>query len=469
MATINFSGIASGIDTTTLIKSILDQQRATRIKPLEDKRTSLSEVNSSLGELKSLLRTLSDKAQNFRGINGGALTKTVVASDETIVSASASNGAGSGTYSVTVAQRAKNGTFSYNDRFSSESAILNSSINNGSSAADRTVEYTIGTGGSSETVSVTVTNTTTAADFVSSFNSQSTLASASLVNTGSSSSPAYAIVINSKNEGTERGTITQASIGSELAAGAGALQTSTLSQALNAELSLTGLSGTISRTSNTVSDVIPGVTLSLQSLGTTQITVATDRDSTAANVRELVDAFNGILQFVSENDLITQEQGSNGSVTNIFNPLARTSLDENLVAALRTSLTQTSLSGGSVNSLADLGFSTQRDGSLAFDDEAFLDALTRDESSADTILTSLSELFGGVDGTIASFTRFGGQIDSVLNSNNSTISDYNRRISEVEAALAKQEESLTRQYARLEGVIGQLNSQQGSLAALLPR
>ena len=66
---------------------------------------------------------------------------------------------------------AKNGTYSYNNRFSSDTTVLNSAINNGAAAVDRTVTIQVGNGASAETVAVELTNTTTARDFVTSFES----------------------------------------------------------------------------------------------------------------------------------------------------------------------------------------------------------------------------------------------------------------------------------------------------------
>jgi flagellar hook-associated protein 2 len=469
MASINFSGIASGIDTSSLIKSILDQQRSSRIKPLEDKRSAFQDANSSFTELKSLLDKLSDSAQTFRSISGGAVAKQGTSSDETVASVSASNAAASGTYNISVTQRAKNGTYSYNDRFSSETSVLNSSINNGAAPVDRTVNIEVGSGASAETVAIELTNTSTARDFVTSFNSQSSLATASIVNVGTSSVPSYAIVINSNSEGLDLGTISQTASGSELASGSGALQASTVSQATNATLSLSGVSGTITRSSNTVSDVISGVTLSLQSIGSTQVSVSADAGKTTSSLQSLVDAYNAVVTYISENDRISQEEGDGGQTKNIFGPLTSSSLDENVLGSLRNALSNAGISNSTINLLADLGVTTQRNGTLAFDSSVFEDALSSNESSVGTILTNLSDDIGGVAGTIAEYTRFNGAIDRVISVNSEGISSLNKRITEVESSLSSQEKSLTQQYARLEGLIGKLNSQQSTLTAVLPR
>jgi flagellar capping protein FliD len=88
--------------------------------------------------------------------------------------------------------------------------------------------------------------------------------------------------------------------------------------------------------------------------------------------------------------------------------------------------------------------------------------------SAAGILERFGEELASVDGTIAQFTRFNGLIDQSVNGNNSQVTSLETRIAEIEASLLQQEQLLTQRYARLEGLIGKLSSQQSQLASLLP-
>lgn len=468
MALINFSGIASGIDSSALIESLLGQQRAARIAPLESSLSKLKETNSAFAELRGLLDTLKSAADKFRQINGGAISKKAASSNELVATASATNAAASGSYSIDVQSLAKNGTLSFDDRYSSASAAINSSINNGAAAADRTVSITTGQGGEAETVNVELTSTTSLSDFVTQYNATATKSVASVVNVGTSGSPSYALVINSVNEGEEKGFISAPVLGSELAAGSGAFQTNTLTQAANAEFKVAGIAGTITRSSNSINDVIPGVSLSLQSLGQTTISVSNDSALTKTAVQDFVDAFNEVVEFVKENDLVSRESDRKDA-ENIFGPLASTSLDENVISGLRSALTAAGISGGTVNILADLGITTERDGTLKFDASAFETAIQNDATSVASILGNLGEDLARVDGRIAQFTRFGGLIDQSTATNSTQISNYQNRIDDIEKALDRQKEQLTAQFARLEALIGKMNSQQSSLASLLPQ
>ncbi len=472
MALISFSGIASGIDSASLIEALLDQQRQARITPLETAVTELQETNSSLEELSTLLDNLKSSVDIFRVINGGGVAKTGLSSDESILSAAASNSAQTGTYDITVNQLAKNATFSFDDRFSSGDTAINSSINDGAADADRTVSFTVGTGGDAENIDIVLTSTTSANDFVQQFNAQSDKATASLINVGTTASPSYAIMINSDSEGTEDGTITLNSVGTEVqtaGAGAGAFTSNQLNQATDLEFTLDGVAGTITRSSNTVSDVVSGVTFTASDVGSATISVGVDSETTRGSLEEFVEAYNEIVAFIAENDTVTRDE-SGAEVTNIFGPLAGTSLDENIISALRSAFSESSSSGNlAVNTLADLGITTDRDGSLLFDGDVFTEAIGDDPAGTESLLARLGENLGAVDGTIAQFTRFNGLIDQSVFSNTEQISAKQTRISDVEDSLARQEQALTAQFARLEAQIGQLQSQQNALLSLLPQ
>ena len=465
---ISFSGIASGIDSKSLISALIERQRAAQVTPLTNRITEVTNTNESLSELKSLLNKLKDVASNFRAVSGGSVAKTAISSNDTVVTATSSKSASAGSYEVSVTQLASNSTASFSDRYSSGDSVINSSINYLANADDRTVEVKVGTGDNEETVSIELTSTTTASEFVASFNASSTKAEASLVNVGTSSSPSYAIVISSKNTGTDKGSLT-ITTGSEIkTAGTGALNDATLTQttANNAIFSISGIGSSIERSSNQISDVITGVTLNLAQIGTSKVTIQNDPDETKKNIRSFVDAYNEIASYISENDAIASS-GEGGETTNSFGALANVSIDESILTALRSSFSQSSKSGGLVNTLADLGITTQRDGTLTFNEQIFDSAFNNESASVEAILESLGEKLASVDGTINQFTRFNGLIDSVINFGNADITRDQQRIYELEKSFSRQEESLTAQFARLESLMGKLNQQQSTLSSLL--
>ena len=470
---VNFSGIASGIDSSSLIKALLDQQRKARIDPLDTKISAYKDTNSSFDELSSLLEKLKTATDKFRVINGSVLNKFSISSDETVATASASNSATNGSYTLNVSALAKNATYALKSTstYSSADAVINSSINNSAALADRQVTVSTGTGSDLESVSIALTNTSSLNDFVTQYNSQSTKSVASLVNVGTSSSPDYRVIITGNNSGVSKGQVLVA-VGSEVSStGTGAFNSNSVSQATDANFSLTGigagLGDTITRSSNQISDVIPGLTFTLQDTGSTTISVNDDTDTSASAIQDFVDAYNEIVKYIADNDLVTQAQDGN-ETTNIFGALSNTSLDENVISALRNAFSGAGTTGRSVNVLADLGITTERDGTLKFDSSTFEEAVSSDSEGVRLITQNLGERLGGTNGTIAQFTRFNGLIDQSINSNNTLITDLESKISAVEKSLSTEQASLTQRFSRLEALIGQLNSQQSTLASILP-
>ena len=472
MAAISFSGLASGIDSQSLIASLIRAQRKSTVDPIERQIQSLSDTNDSFSELKKLLKNLQEKADVFRSVQGGSIEKQVSTSQASVITAYASKDAALGTTDIIVDQLARGGTSSFGDRFTSSSQAINSALNNSSAANDRTVSVTIGSGSEQETIAVTLDNTTTADQFIDQFNAQSSRAEASLVNVGTSTVPSYAVMIRALNTGTDKGSIS-ITTGSEIQnAGSGALKDASRTDvtAQNASLSITGISGAITRSTNTVSDLLAGITLNLTATGTTSITVTTDNDTTKQKLSDFVSAFNDIVTYTQEQNAITQDATNDPlNPTLLFGSLSKTRIDDQALSQICSVFRGAALSGQAVNSLADIGITTERDGTLKFNETTFASAFATDASSLGTVITTVANQLAAVDGTIAQYIRFGGLIDGAVLQGTAAITAGNTRIFELEKQLTKQEESLNAQFARLESMMSRLNQQSQVLTAILPR
>lgn len=460
MALINFSGIASGIDSESLIEATSDAARKQRVEPKEKKVTELEDTTSGLDELKSKLSDLQSQLRNFATLNGGGVFKQGNSSDETVATATAENGTANGTYSITTTALAQNATTSLkkgplvgDPDYSTTADVLDS-------GAVGNIVVTIGSP-TAETVNVTVTPTTTISQFVTEFNNESALAEASLVNVGTTAVPRYRIVITSTETGTERGAVSINAAGTP-----NVYKDDTSSPATDATFSIAGI-GSVTRSSNTINDVIPGVTLSLRGIGTSTVTISDDAETTASNVEEWITTYNEIVSFLAENNLVRREENGD-DVKNVFAPLASTRVDDNALTALRNEIASAVYSAGSsVRILADLGISTQRDGTLAFNSETFKSAIEDEPDSVDGVLKDFADSVSTTGGTIDQFIRFNGLIDVTTNSNDEQVQRLNEQISQAEAAILKQEEAMRQRFARLESLMGKLQSQQSQLTSAL--
>lgn len=285
-----------------------------------------------------------------------------------------------------------------------------------------------------------------------------------MVNVGNSASPAYKLFITSTNTGTEKGLLTVTN-GSEV----GAIGGRSESAASDAQFTIAGIDGIITRSTNTVSDVLIGTTLELQNTTASPITlnINTDIQRTSTQVKSLINTYNEIIKFVKANNQVTRDE-SGTDVTNNFAPLSQATIDDSVLEQLREDIISSVNTGGSsVKIFADLGITTEKDGTLAFDEDDFEAAITAESSSVEAILTSFADSISSTGGTIDLYTRFNGFFYLSINSNKDQVSILNSRIQDIEAQLARQEESMRARFGRLEGIIGRLNSVQSSLASTL--
>jgi flagellar hook-associated protein 2 len=463
MAGISFSGLASGIDSAALIESTSDAARQSRVKPQQKKVSELQETNSAMEDLNTKLESLKSLLRGFSTLNGGGVSKTGTSSKESVVTASAANGAANGSYDVTVNTLAKNHIYTFDQTYSSAESALQSSLTGAEAEVDRTVTLTVGTGSNQETVSIVVTNGSySVSDFVNAFNIASTKAEASLVNVGTSSSPSYKVLISSSYEGTEKGTIARTALGASLTN----LTAYSESAAVDASLTISGI-GTLTRPTNSVADVLPGVTLNLVSAGSATVKIAEDAATTSSKVQEFVDAYNEIVKFLRENNQVSRDDSA-AEVKNVFGPLASTRTDDNALNALRIALSTSVASGGvSIRIFPDLGITTERDGSLKFDSAKFQAAVSAEPSSVSSILTGFADTTSLTAGTIDIYTRFNGLLDISINGNKTLITDLNTRIADAERQITKQAEDMKARFARLESLMGRLQQQQSSLTSAL--
>ncbi|MCB0338630.1 MAG: flagellar filament capping protein FliD [Bdellovibrionales bacterium] len=464
---VSFSGLASGIDSEALIDATIEARKAALITPKEDKIQEIQDTNQSLNDLKDLLLELKDLADEFREVNGSILSKIGSSSDETVASATADSTASNVSTTITVNTIAKTATHTFDDSdiTDPEDAIAPGLTDTGNNE----IEYLIGTGSEQETITLTVDTDTTLYDLTDQFNTQSSLAIATVVNIGTTDSPEYRLVVQTINEGTLKGQIAAPTVGTDIT-GVGRFTAGTLDAATDANFNVSGINDAITRSTNSVSDVIPGVTFNISKVGTTTITVSDDADATAASVQEFVDKYNEILAFVKEQNLITKESDEEDAL-NVFGPLAKTSIDDSAITSIRTVFSGSIYDSGSeIKGLYDLGLTTEQDGTLEFDVDAFKSALSKEPESVKNIWYNVAEPLGALTsagGVIDPVTRFQGLIELGVKGNDEQVKSLQTSITRAQASIDKEADLLRQRFARLEKLTSDLQSQQSALASAL--
>lgn len=462
MPPITFSGIASGIDGDAVIKALTDARRTASL-PLRNKVEDNDKESKALEELSTKLLSLSDLLKPLQTSFGGAISKVASSSDSEAVGVVASANAQTSSVTVNVEQVARPASFSFNDQFAAVTDLVVPGL-----TGSETIQITLGSGDKAQTYAVAVDSTTTLSGLADRINEATgEKLRASVVNVGTESAPSHILLLNGAETGIEEGTLTVQV--PDAIKSLGRFNEFSLEQAQNAVFTVSGI-GRIERSTNQITGLLPGVALSLKkpNSGPVQISVGNDTEKTAAAVESFVKGFNEIVEFVRNNDKIERVEDEK-KVTNVFGSLARSRVDNSVLTALREAVagTVSGATGSEVRVLADLGITTQRDGTLGFKRETFEQAMSKDTTAVGELLSGFADRVSTTNGVIAGFTRFQGQIDLALDGNESENRSLNGRLEQIERSIEKYTEQLKKSFTNLETTISQLNSTQGALVSLI--
>lgn len=160
-----------------------------------------------------------------------------------------------------------------------------------------------------------------------------------------------------------------------------------LASAQNAIISVNGLDS-IERASNTVTDVIPGVSLALVGTSSATVTVSEDLSKLRSSIDALVLSINDFNLILTEMESSTSEEteysgalANDGSFANLLRKQVRSIIDK----------TSATASAG-FSSFRDLGFSVKLNGDIEVDESRYVSAVSNNLSDIKVMLT------GGSDG-----------------------------------------------------------------------
>jgi flagellar hook-associated protein 2 len=455
---VTVGGLASGLDTNQIISQLVAAASAP-VTLLQNRLAAVQATQSSIGTLAGDLSALGTAAQALSTVSG-VLVQRASSSDETVVTAAAGAGAQSGALTLNVTQLAHGSTASASVGLAASSDPV--------ATGPGTFQFQVGSG---PVESVAVDSTTTLDGLVTAINGLGAGVTASAVNLGTAASPDYRLVLSS--------TATGASSTITIVHDDTALLVQTTQAGQNAQFTVSGLSGTFQRESNTFGDVIPNVTLSLKSTGTATITVANDAAAITNNVQALVSAFNAIVSFVNQQSTITEVQSPSSSssqpnsqpqTTLQIGSLALDMSAKNFVARLHAVLSGAVAGAGSFANLSALGVATQEDGTVTFDATKFQQALATDPASVAAVLAGPDGI-SGIASQLADFvtqaTAPGGFVSQENAALDARVQSLQDQIATRQQAIAAYQAQLQQEFNNLETTVSALQSQQNALASLI--
>jgi flagellar hook-associated protein 2 len=443
---INIGGLATGLDTNSIIAKLVSLEQRP-IDLLSQQMSDLGKTKSSISTLSSKLLTLKSAAEAL-DTTDEVLTRKATSSDETVASTVAGLGAQRGATTITVTDLAHGSV--------AGSTVGTASADDTIAAGDGTFQFQVGSG---DVQSVSVSATTTLQQLADDITALGAGVRASAVNFGTDASPDWRLQIASTATGASS-TITVVHDDTSLA-----VATSQTGQ--NASFTISGFSGTFQRESNTFSDVLQGVTISLRSAGTTTVTVDDDTTTIGDKVKALVAAYNDIQSFVAQESTVSGAQGADALT---IGSLAGNSTARLLLSRLQETFTS-AFSGATTRyvNLASLGLATQNDGTIVFD-ESKLDAAIADNATAvaqvfagngtvNGVAQNLSSLVQEVTGAAGSLTVEQSSIDDRTTALQDDIDAGQRNLTTFE-------NNLRAQFTALETLVSTLQTQSAGIASL---
>ena len=364
-------GINSNLDTQDIINKMVSlEARSMDLveakKQIEQQKlASFQELKNRLQTFKSVVTTLNTQSRFI--VNKSVFSNNSFSDSNKVVDITTTSSASSGTYSLIV------------NNLATESKLITSGhAATTTSIASGTVTIVIGSSASS-TVTINSTNNTLDGLRLA-INNLGLDVKASFLNDGDATSP-YRLLVSGTQTGSS-GTVTMSHTTpqSPFWSASSAVSFETTQTARDASLLLDGVS--ITKSSNTVTDVISGAALKLQSAGSGTISLSTDTEAITTKVSDFVDEYNDISLFLAEQLALDSETEETGV---LFGNFAVQNLQQILRSSISSKVTGIS---GDYTYLSQIGITTQSDGTIILDTDDFSDALVGDIENVSQLFSS---------------------------------------------------------------------------------
>ncbi len=422
---VTLSGLASGIDTQSIVTQLISadsgqlNQLQKKSSQTADANTTVSAVGTSLAALATAAKALDDATAN------GSFTAT---SSSTSIGVTTTSSAQPGAYSVKVnalaaAQR------TYSASFASDTAALG-----------QAGSFTIAVGtGTAKTVNVLATDSLQSV--VSKINDAGLQVSASIFNDGTTSR----LQIRGLSTGASNGlTFTESGTALDLN-GTGTTPSSgiTVQAATDASLTVDGF--TVTRPTNQITGAVNGLSLTVTDITASpvSISVASDAGGLVTKLNAVVTAYNDVIGMIHKATGYGDQKATNPI-------LSGDSTLRTVASKIASAMQATSSQSGSLTSLADIGLTLQRDGTLALDSSKLTSKFSTDPLSVQKLLGRMhSQATGGLlanlNDTVTTITGSGGLLANKTTS--------------FTAAKKRTDDAATREQDRLDKYRTQLRAQ----------
>ena len=440
MAGIQLSGLVSGIDTGSIIDQLMTINKIPRAKITLD-QDATTKRQSLLQDVSSKLTTLKYANDDLKSALTWLDSQTVESADTSKFTATRTAGAAPGGYDVQVNQLATAERQTYGFV---------------TPAADGTLDIANADG--SARVSVSVKAGASLDEVVAAVNGD-TKSGLYAVNVNGS------LVLSSKTTGDTSGfSISGAGIGSQTERVAGQ----------NSKVTINGTS--YERQTNTITDALPGVSITLKgktsgtdTVGLTVGAPGPEKDKIVDKVKAFVTAYNDLVTTtrasLSEKPIVNASKTEDVQKGTLFGDSGLSTM----LSQFRTTLSNAvNGASGTLKSMNDLGISTGAasatisqdalDGKLTLDETKLRSALDADPNAVRSLLGGVSGKDGFAQGFAKILTNYqgsGGLIQARITSATSELSTLATKLTDFDARMDAKQALLTKQFTAMETALQQ--------------
>ena len=437
---ISAAGMVSGLDVDGLVTSLMSVERAP-LQNLQSKQASFNSKVSAFGTLKSAVSTFQAAVKALSGDALQALTATSSKAEVIGASATKGGGAAAGSYAIEVRQLAQS------------DKLVSSRVDAGTKfSGSGSMDITIG----GKTTTLTLTDATLAG-VSSAINKANAGVTVTIMNDGTHDR----LVITGSQSGSKNG-VTIAATGSlarfdttppPVTVPPTEPNMARTQTAQNAEMIIDGIA--VSKSTNTVTDAIKGVTLNLAQTNVgSPVKVSFEKDAATVtkSITAFVDAYNTLATAVNK-------QTSYNAISKTGAVLNGDAGARSILGSIRAELGKAVSDATGLTTLSDIGIAFQRDGTLKLEKPAKL------ETAIATNFEGVSSLFNSASGIGTRLTKV---TEDMLGSNglfknrtdglNASIKGLEKSGERMQLQLAQTEKRYRAQFTSLDAMMTSMQS-----------
>lgn len=450
MASISTLGIGSGLDLSTILTKTESAERAA-LTPISKQQTAFSAKLSAYSAMKSALTTF--QGANTRLNSADLFSSTKTSSTSTAFSATTSAGAVAGKYTIAVTQLASAQTLTSAAQTSNTTALA---------SADSTISIKLA--GSAKAVDVKVTAENSSLTGIrDAINKASAGVTASVIKTGDGS---YRLSLTSDKTGTDNAATLSVTGDSALQSmlNYDGTNSSNMTQSVAAQNAMLKVNNVdIQNSSNTISDALEGITLSLtaETSGTQSLTITKDTSSASNTIaawatayNTLQDSLNALTKYTSVDAGTNTQDTSNGAL-----------LGDSTLRTIQSQMKDMLTNGASTSTfktLSQIGITTDpKTGQLKTDQTKLDAALAKDSDGIKAMIIGNGKTTGittQLDTNLTNWLSSKGSIQSATDGVSKTLNkltvQYNKISDRIDDTIAR----LKTQFTALDVMISKLNS-----------